>query len=75
MTGALLKGLTIVEYKSCGVSKAHEIVLKRPLTQSIVLFHKIYLNLLLGIVAYNSDRHIAHFLDNVTQINNINTMA
>ena len=63
MTGALLKGLTTVEYESCRVSKAYEIVLRRPLTRSTIPFYRIYLNLILGIVVYNSDKYVAYFLN------------
>ena len=75
MTGALLKGLTIVECELYRVSKAYKIVLRRPLTWLIVLFHRIYLNLILEIVIYNSDRYIAYFLNNTTRINNVNIIA
>ena len=73
--GALLKGLTIVEYKSCGVSKAYEIVLRRPPTQLTIPFYRIYLNLILEIVIYNGNRYIAYFLNNITRINNVNIIA
>ena len=66
VTGALLKGLTIVKCKLCGVSKAYEIVLRRLLTWLMVLFHKVYLDLILGIVVYNGNRHAAYFLNDTT---------
>ena len=65
----------MVKYKSCGVSKAYEIILRRPLTQSTVLFHRVYLNLIPGIVVYNGNRHAAYFLNNIIQINDINIMG
>jgi len=75
VTGALLKGLTTVEYESCGVSKAYEIVLRRLPTRSMVLFYRIHLNLILGIVVYNSDRYAAYFLNDAIRINDVNTIA
>ena len=75
MTGALLKGLTTVECESCGVSKAYEIVLRRPPTRLTIPFYRIYLNLILGIVVYNSDKYAAYFLNDTIRINNVDTMA
>jgi hypothetical protein len=53
--GAILKGPTIVEYKLYRVSKARKVVLRRKLTRLVVPFYKIYLDLIPGIVIYNSD--------------------
>ena len=75
MTGAFLKGPTTVECKSCGVSKAYEVILRRLPTRSTVPFYRIYLNLILGIVVYNSDRYAAYFLNDTIRINNVDTMA
>jgi hypothetical protein len=73
--GAILKGPTIVEYKSCGVSKAREVVLRRKLTRLAVPFYKIYLDLIPGIVAYNSYKYIVYFLNNAIWINKVEIMA
>jgi hypothetical protein len=75
MTGAVLKGPTIVKYKLYGVSKAHKVILRRPLTKSIILFYRIYLNLISRIVVYNSNKHIAHFLNNTTWMNEVEMIA
>ena len=75
VTGALLKGLTIVECELYGVSKAYKIVLRRLPTRLIVPFYRIYLNLILGIVVYNSDKYVAYFLNNKTWINDVDIMA
>ena len=64
VTGALLKGLTTVKCKSCRISKAYKIVSRRPPTQLTVPFHRVHLNLILGIVIYNDNRHAAYFLNN-----------
>ena len=64
--GAILKGPTTVECKSCGVSKAHKVILRRQPTQSSVPFYRIHLDLIPGIVVYNGNRHVVHFLDNTT---------
>jgi hypothetical protein len=61
-----LKGSTIVKYKLYGVSKAHKVILRRPPTRLIILFYRIYLNLIPGIVIYNGDKYIAYFLNNTT---------
>ena len=64
--GVFLKGLITIKCKSYKVSKAYKIVLRRPLTQSMVLFYRVYFNLILGIIIYNGDRHAAYFLNNMT---------
>ena len=73
--GAILKGPTMVKYKSCGVSKAHKIVLKRKLTKSAVPFYKIHLDLIPGIITYNGHKYVVHFLDDMTWINEVKIMA
>jgi hypothetical protein len=55
VTGAVLKGLTIIKYKSYRVSKAYKVILRRPLTRSIIPFYRIYFNLIPRIVVYNGD--------------------
>ena len=55
MTGAILKGLTTVKCKLYRVSNAHKVILRRLLTRSIVPFYRIHLDLIPGIVVYNSD--------------------
>jgi hypothetical protein len=75
VTGALLKGLTIVEYESYGVSKAYEVILRRLPTRSLVPFYRIYLNLMLGIVVYNSNKYAVYFLNDAIRINKVETMA
>ena len=52
--GTILKGLIIVEYKLYGVNKANKMVLRRKPTRLLVPFYKIYLDLIPGIVIYNS---------------------
>jgi len=73
--GAILKGPTTVECQSCGVSKAYKVILRRQLTQSLVLFYRIHLDLITGIVAYNGNRYVAYFLDNIMQLNDMEAMA
>ena len=73
--GAILKGLTIIKCKLYKVSKAHKVILRRQLIQSMVPFYKIYLNLISRIVVYNGNWYIVHFLDKATQINNIEIIA
>ena len=75
MTGALLKGLTTVECESYGVSKAYEVILRRPPTRLTVPFYRIYFNLILGIIVYNSDKYAVYFLNNATRINKVETIA
>ena len=75
MTGALLKGPTTVEYESCGVSKAYKVILRRLLTRSTVPFYRIHLNLILGIVVYNSDKYAAYFLNDTIRINDVDIIA
>ena len=75
VTGAILKGLTTVECKSCGVSKAHKVILRRQPTWSTVPFYRIHLDVIPGIIIYNSDRHAAHFLDDATRMNKVKTMV
>ena len=50
-------------------------VSRRQPTQLTVPFYKIHLNLIPRIIAYNSDQHAAHFLDNVTRLNEVEMMA
>ena len=73
--GAILKGPITVEYKLYRVSKAHKLILRRQLTWSTVPFYKIHLDLIPKIIAYNSNQHAAHFLDNVTRMNEVEMMA
>jgi hypothetical protein len=75
VTGAVLKGPTIVKYELCRVSKAHKVISRRPLTKSTIPFYRIHLNLIPGIVIYNSNKHMAHFLNNTTWINKVEIIA
>ena len=75
VTGAILKGLTTVECQSCGVSKAYKVISRRQLTWSLVPFYRIHLDFITGIVAYNSDRYVVYFLDNVTRLNDMEAIA
>ena len=60
-----------VEYKLYKVSKAYKVISRRYLTQLIVPFYKIHLNLIPGIVIYNGNKYIVYFLDEVMQINKV----
>jgi hypothetical protein len=51
------------------------VVLRRKLTRSAVPFYRIYLDLIPGIVAYNGYKYIVHFLNNITWINKVETIA
>jgi len=73
--GAILKGPMMVECELYGVSKAREVVLRRKLTRLVVPFYKIYLDLIPGIVAYNSYKYTVYFLNNVIWINKVEIMA
>jgi len=73
--GAILKGLIIVEYKLCGVSKAYKVVLRRKLTRLAVPFYRIHLDLIPGIIAYNSYKYTVHFLNDTTRINKVEMIA
>ena len=75
VTGAILKGPTTVECESCGVSKAHKVISRRQPTRSLVPFYRIHLDLIPGIVAYNGDQYVAHFLDDATRLNDVEAMA
>ena len=57
------------------MSKAYEVILRKPLTWLLVPFYKIYLNLIPGIVIFNGDKYIVHFLNNATRINKVEIMA
>jgi len=73
--GAILKGPTTVEYELYRVSKAREVVLRRKPTLLVVPFYKIYLDLIPGIVIYNSHKYIVYFLNNTTRINKVEMIA
>ena len=75
MTGAILKGLTIVKCKLCGVSKAYKVILKRLLIRLIILFYRIYLDLIPRIIIYNGNWYVVYFLNNITQINKVEIIA
>ena len=62
----ILKGPIIVEYELYGVSKAYKVVFRRHLTQLTVPFYKIHLDLIPGIVVYNSDKYTVYFLNDAT---------
>jgi len=65
----------MVECELCGVSKAYKVVSRRPLTWLLVPFYKIYLNLIPGIVVFNGNKYAVHFLNNITRMNEVETMA
>ena len=65
----------MVECESCRVSEAYEVILRRLLTPLTVPFYRIYLNLIPGIIAYNSDKYAVYFLDDVTLINKVEIIA
>ncbi len=65
----------MVKYKLYGVSKVYEIILRRKLTRLTVPFYKIYLDLIPKIIVYNGYKYVVYFLDNMTQINEVETMA
>ena len=67
----ILKGPIIVECELCGVNKAYKVVSRRYLTWLIVPFYKIHLNLIPGIVVYNSNKYTVYFLNKATQINKV----
>ena len=73
--GAILKGPIIVEYKVYRVSKAYKVISRRTPTLLLVPFYRIYLNLILRIVAFNSNKYTVYFLNNITQINKVDLMA
>ena len=57
------------------MNKAYKVISKKYLTWLTVPFYKIYFNLIPGIVAYNGDKYAAHFLDDATRMNEVETMA
>jgi hypothetical protein len=65
----------MVKCESCGVSKAYKVILRRPLTRLMILFYRIYLDLIPGIVVYNGDKYAAHFLNNITRMNEVEMIA
>ena len=75
MTGAILKGPIMVEYKLYGVSKAYKVVLRRKPTRLAVPFYKIYLDLISRIVTYNGYKYIVYFLNNIIRINKVEIIA
>ena len=48
---------------------------RKTLTLLIVPFYRIHLNLIPGIVAFNSNKYIIHFLNNATRINKVDIMV
>jgi len=50
-------------------------VLRRKPTRLVVPFYRIHLDLIPGIVAYNSYKYVVHFLNNITRINKVETIA
>jgi hypothetical protein len=75
VTGVVLKGPTTVKCESYRVSKAHKVILRRPPTRLTIPFYRIHLDLIPGIVVYNSDKHVAYFLNNTTRMNEVETIA
>ena len=71
----LLKGSITVKYQLYGVSKTYKIVFKKKLTQSIIPFYRIYLDLIFGIIVYNGNQYTVHFLDNAMWLNDVDIMA
>jgi len=50
-------------------------VLRRKLTRLVVPFYKIYLDLIPGIIAYNSYKYAVYFLNNAIRINKVEIIA
>jgi len=73
--GIILKSLTTVEYKLYRVSKAYKVVLRRKPTRLVIPFYKIHLDLIPGIVAYNSYKYAVYFLNNAIRINKVEMIA
>jgi len=55
----------MVECKLYRVSKAYKVVLRKKLTRLVVPFYRIYLDLIPGIIAYNSYKYAVYFLNNI----------
>jgi len=65
----------MVEYKLYRVSKAYKVISRRTLTLLIVPFYRIHLNLIPGIVAFNSNKYAVYFLNNIMRINKVDIIA
>jgi len=65
----------MVECKLYRVSKAYKVISRRILTLLTVPFYKIHLNLIPGIVAFNSNKYTVYFLNDATRINKVDIMA
>ena len=69
----LAKGPMTIECEVCSVSKAHEIVSRRPNPRAMKPYECIHIDLIQMTEAYNSDRWIIHFLCDHTRMNHVFT--
>jgi hypothetical protein len=51
------------------------VILRKLPTRLTIPFYRIHLNLIPGIVVYNGDKYIAHFLNDMTRINEVKMIA
>ena len=56
-------------------SVTYKVISRRRPTWSTVPFYRVYLDLIPGIVVFNSDKYAVYFLNNITRINKVETIA
>ena len=66
----------MIKYESYTVSKAYEIISRRPpASRAMRPFYHVHIDLFLGIIVYNSDVWVIHFFDEFTRINEVEMFA
>ena len=67
------KDLSIIKCETCVVSKAKQIILKRPTSVAEKSYERIHWNLISITVIYNQDQYISYFIYDLIAMNHIYT--
>ena len=69
----LAKGPTAIKCEVCAISKAHQIISRRPTSIATKPFERVHFDLVYMSEAYNVERYFSHFYDEVTMMNHVYT--
>ena len=70
VTGAkLVDGPTTSECETCGISKAHKIISRKPSPRATIPFDRVHWDIIHFSEGFNGHRYASHFLDDKTRMN------